>query len=187
MSFDPESILKLDGYLEPFIPAITSRYTLFQQLKQKIQNFEGGLDNFSKGYNKFGFNVLENNEVTYREWAPNASEAVLIGDFSQCHQTVEFLLLIMFNQDDWNRISHPMTRDKYGVWEIVVPPNSNGEPTIPHDSKVKVLFNSLGLSLVELLQLTDLYDITNRRADRKTSHLDKKGHSRPQRITHLRR
>ena len=82
MTFSPKTILKIDGYLEPFIPAITSRYALFQHWKDKIQSSEGGLDKFAKGYNKFGFNVHENGEIVYREWAPNASEAVLIGEFS---------------------------------------------------------------------------------------------------------
>lgn len=82
MSFDPQSILKLDGYLEPFIPAITHRYKLFQAWKDKINNSEGSLTKFSEGYNKFGFNIRDNGEIVYREWAPNANEAVLIGEFS---------------------------------------------------------------------------------------------------------
>lgn len=30
-----------------------------------------------------------------------------------------------------------MTKDEYGVWEIVIPAK-DGQPTIPHNSKVKV-------------------------------------------------
>jgi 1,4-alpha-glucan branching enzyme len=41
-----------------------------------------------QGFDKFGFNVDGNNTITYREWAPNAKEAFLIGDFS----TFMFLL-----------------------------------------------------------------------------------------------
>ena len=36
-----------------------------------------------QGTEKFGFNVDKNNNITYREWAPNATQAFLIGDFSQ--------------------------------------------------------------------------------------------------------
>jgi len=39
--------------------------------------------------------------------------------------------------DGWNRDSHEMKRDAYGVWEIVLPAQ-NGQPAIVHDSKVKV-------------------------------------------------
>lgn len=35
-----------------------------------------------QGYEKFGLNVTENGEIVYREWAPNAVQAHLIGDFS---------------------------------------------------------------------------------------------------------
>ncbi len=45
--------------------------------------------------------------------------------------------------DDWNRDSHPMTKDQFGVWEITVPPR-NGQPAIPHNSKVKVPFAPAG-------------------------------------------
>ena len=33
-----------------------------------------------------------------------------------------------------------MTKDHYGVWEIVLPP-ANGQPAIPHDSKLKVVLS----------------------------------------------
>lgn len=36
----------------------------------------------SKGFEKFGLNVNGNGDITYREWAPNAIDAHLIGDFS---------------------------------------------------------------------------------------------------------
>jgi 1,4-alpha-glucan branching enzyme len=36
-----------------------------------------------QGAEKFGFNVDSNNNIVYREWAPNATAAFLIGDFSK--------------------------------------------------------------------------------------------------------
>lgn len=35
-----------------------------------------------QGTEKFGFNVDEKGNITYREWAPNAKEAFLTGEFS---------------------------------------------------------------------------------------------------------
>ena len=49
-----------------------------------INDSEGGLEKFSKGYDLFGFNVANNGDVIYREWAPNAEQAFLVGDFSEC-------------------------------------------------------------------------------------------------------
>ena len=83
-SFDPKTILELDGYLKPEIPAISHRYDLYQKWKSTIESTEGGYDAFSKGYLKFGFNVTSDGTVVYREWAPNPVEAYLIGDFSEC-------------------------------------------------------------------------------------------------------
>jgi hypothetical protein len=82
MSFDEKEILNLDPWLEPFVPAIAHRYQCFKKWKDTIQEHEGGYDSFTKGYLKYGFNVNEDASITYREWAPNAVEAVLIGDFS---------------------------------------------------------------------------------------------------------
>jgi 1,4-alpha-glucan branching enzyme len=80
---DGKAVLALDPYLEPFVPAIEHRYNIFKEWKDKIQRTEGGYEEFTKGYKRLGFNVAEDGTVTYREWAPNASEAVLTGDFSE--------------------------------------------------------------------------------------------------------
>jgi len=81
-TFDPKTILELDGYLEPFLPAITRRHERFQEWKNAINDHEGGYDKFSRGYDQMGFTVRENGEFVYREWAPGAKEANLIGEFS---------------------------------------------------------------------------------------------------------
>ncbi|KAI4526579.1 glycoside hydrolase family 13 protein [Schizophyllum commune Loenen D] len=117
---DPKAVLEVDGYLEPNVPSIIHRHDLYRQWKDRIDEHEGGYEGFSKGFNKFGFNVRENGDVVYREWAPNATEAYLIGEFN-----------------DWNRISHPMKKDNYGVWEVTVPAK-DGVCAIPHDSKLKI-------------------------------------------------
>lgn len=82
MSLNEKTILELDSWLEPFLPAIAHRHQAFIKWKNTIQEHEGGYDAFTKGYLKFGLNVTEDASVVYREWAPNATEAVLIGDFS---------------------------------------------------------------------------------------------------------
>lgn len=83
-SFDPKPILDRDPWLEPFLPAIAHRHGRFMQWKNTIDQYEGGYETFTKGYRRFGLNIDANNVITYREWAPNAKEAVLIGEFSTC-------------------------------------------------------------------------------------------------------
>jgi hypothetical protein len=82
-TFDPNPILELDGYLRPELGALEHRYNLYQKWKTDIEKHEGGYDAFSKGYLKFGLNVATDGTVIYREWAPNAEQASLIGDFSE--------------------------------------------------------------------------------------------------------
>ncbi|KAL4819508.1 1,4-alpha-glucan-branching enzyme [Aspergillus spinulosporus] len=117
---DGTGIIDLDPWLEPFREAIKRRFNYVESWIKTVDEVEGGLDKFSKGYEKFGFNVSETGDITYREWAPNAIEAALVGDFN-----------------DWDTGANLMTRDDFGVWEIVLPAR-NGTPVIPHDSKVKI-------------------------------------------------
>ncbi|KAL0067646.1 alpha-1,4-glucan branching enzyme [Marasmius tenuissimus] len=120
-ALDPKVVLNVDPWLKTEIPGIIQRHNLFRKWKDTIELHEGGYDKFTKGYEKFGFNVRDDGEVVYREWAPNAKEAYLIGEFN-----------------DWDRSSHPMTRDEFGVWGITIPPKSPGVCAIPHDSKIKI-------------------------------------------------
>ncbi|KAJ4753330.1 hypothetical protein LUZ62_087735 [Rhynchospora pubera] len=81
---------------------------------------EGGLDAFSRGYEKLGF-TRSAEGITYREWAPGAYSASLVGDFN-----------------NWNPNADAMTKNEYGVWEIFLPNNADGSPPIPHGSRVKI-------------------------------------------------
>lgn len=75
-------VVQLDPWLSPFKDALRHRYSKAQSWIKKIGETEGGIEKFSKGTEKFGFNVRENGDIVYREWAPNALRAYLIGDFS---------------------------------------------------------------------------------------------------------
>ncbi len=75
-------ILEMDPWLKPFLPSISTRWKLFAEAKEHIQKTEGGYDSFTKGFQKFGFIIGPDGSVSYHEWAPNATQAFLIGDFS---------------------------------------------------------------------------------------------------------
>lgn len=75
-------IVQLDPWLSPFKDALRSRYSRAQKWIKTINETEGGLEKFSRGYEKFGLVVNQNGDITYREWAPNALRAYLMGDFS---------------------------------------------------------------------------------------------------------
>ena len=83
-------VVQLDPWLSPFKDALRSRFSHAQKWIKTISDTEGGLEQFSRGYEKFGFNVTPNGDIVYREWAPNAVQANLIGDFSQCAYVIVF-------------------------------------------------------------------------------------------------
>ena len=113
--------MKLDPWLGPFKDSLKSRFSHAQKWIKTINDHEGGLEKFSRGYEKFGFNVQSDGSILYREWAPNAKEAYVTGDFN-----------------NWSQESHPMKRNDFGVWEITIPAK-DGQPAIPHGSKIKTM------------------------------------------------
>ncbi|KAH9898672.1 carbohydrate-binding module family 48 [Xylariomycetidae sp. FL2044] len=117
---DGTGVVQLDPWLSPFKDSLKRRYAKAQEWIKRIDETEGGIEKFSRGAEIFGFNVDKDNNITYREWAPAAIEAYLIGDFN-----------------GWDRGSHPMKQNQYGVWEIVLPAK-DGQAAIPHNSKIKI-------------------------------------------------
>lgn len=70
-----------------YLSNLTVRYDYFRQILERVIKSEGDLDCFSRGYEHFGFNVDPmDSSITYREWAPSAQAACLIGDFSKTNR-----------------------------------------------------------------------------------------------------
>lgn len=84
-----------------------------------------------QGYKRFGINRA-NGATTYREWAPAAQAAWLIGDFNQWQGT-------------------EMKRDEFGVWAVRLRDNPDGSGAIPHKSRVKVRLQRHDGSTIDLV------------------------------------
>lgn len=74
------SILERDTYLSPFSGTLEQISRTYQDRLAQLIESEGSLDKFSK--RSLGFTV-SGKWITYREWAPNAVFAALVGDFSE--------------------------------------------------------------------------------------------------------
>lgn len=115
-----QRIYELDPYLKAHRDHLDYRFDQYKKKIALIDKHEGGLEAFSRGYEKMGFNRSPEG-IMYREWAPGAKAASLIGDFN-----------------NWNPNADIMKRNEFGVWEIFLPNNVDGSPAIPHGSRVKI-------------------------------------------------
>lgn len=109
----PLNILDYDPYLEPFKEDLSLRLFEFARTKKRLLGTDGSLVDFANGYKYFGFQQ-ESKHWTFREWAPNAKRAWLVGDFNNWENNFE------------------LKQSYGGTWEISIP------GMLPVGSKVKV-------------------------------------------------
>ncbi|MGB0525320.1 MAG: alpha amylase C-terminal domain-containing protein [Flammeovirgaceae bacterium] len=110
-------IIQEDPWLAPYEEKINDRLAHFEALKKGLSKHYGSLKKFALGHKYLGLNYDEKKEGWYyREWAPEAYELHVIGDFN-----------------DWDRTTHPMKKDEKGVWEIFI-----DDADFKHESLFKV-------------------------------------------------
>ena len=75
-------ILRNDPWLEPFAAAIEGRHAdAEKKLEELTRNTGGSLVDFANAYKYYGLH-RDTNGWVFREYAPNATNIWLIGDFS---------------------------------------------------------------------------------------------------------
>jgi len=108
-------ILEIDPWLADHAKDITLRMKLYDDTHTRLGG-GGTLSDFANGHLFYGFHHGTDGTV-FREWAPNAREIALFGDFN-----------------NWDRESHVLTPLGEGNFEITLP----GENVLPHGSRVKI-------------------------------------------------
>ena len=93
------NIIKNDPWLEPFAEAIEGRH-LHAIAKEKELVGKKSLPEFASGYLYYGLH-FESPEWVFREWAPNAKEIYLIGDFSDWKPTARYKLKRLRGTGNW--------------------------------------------------------------------------------------
>ena len=93
------NIIKNDPWLEPYKEAITGRH---QHAIDKEKELIGKktLSDFATGHLYFGLHRTEKG-WTFREWAPNATEIYLIGDFNGWQEQAKYKLKRVKNTGNW--------------------------------------------------------------------------------------
>ena len=83
-------LVRDDGWLEPFEQAIRGRHDhALWKIGQLTRNGKTTLSQFASGHLYFGLHKLAKGWV-FREWAPNATEIYLIGDFNNWQEDEKY-------------------------------------------------------------------------------------------------
>lgn len=87
------AILRNDPWLAPFENAIKGRHDdVVRKLKELTASTGGSLSDFANAYKYFGLHRQSDGSWIFREFAPNASDIWLIGDFSEWKPDERFRL-----------------------------------------------------------------------------------------------
>ena len=113
-------VLELNPQLKPFEGDIALRMELYHNTKSRLLSNGGTLKDFANGHHYFGIHHLDGKWV-YREWAPNAYQLYLTGEFN-----------------NWIQTSHPMKRLENGIWELEL----EGDDALWDGCKVKTIVDA---------------------------------------------
>ena len=116
------AIIKDDPWLEPFAPAIEGRHEDAVRKIAELTAGKGLLRDFANAHHYYGLHRTDEGGWVLREWAPNATEIYVIGQFN-----------------DWRECApYRMNRLADGNWELVLP-----ERAMKHGDlfKLKVRWN----------------------------------------------
>ena len=115
-------VLELNPQLKPFENDIKLRMDSYKAVKERLLKDGKTLNDFANAHHFFGFHRTKGGWA-YREWAPNASQLWLTGEFNE-----------------WNRTSHPLKRLENGVWELKL----RGDKALWEGCKVKTVVQANG-------------------------------------------
>lgn len=98
-------VIDRDNWLSPFAETIQDRHNaVLEKEKELLGSSKKTLKEFASGHNYYGLHRTEEGWI-FREWAPNAQEIYLIGDFS-----------------NWECLAtYRLRRLEAGNWEIALP------------------------------------------------------------------
>ncbi len=94
-------LIKNDSYLADYATAINGRHqAVFDKIQELTDGGKQTLSDFADGYLYFGLHQVDKNWVI-REWAPNATEIYLIGDFNNWVEDPKFAFKRLRGTENW--------------------------------------------------------------------------------------
>lgn len=103
-----------DPYLEPFESAIRGRHDhATWKIGQLTQNGRMSLSQFASGHEYFGLHKIPRGGWVFREWAPNATEIYLVGDFNDWKEDEAYRCRRIEGTGNWE-LKMPASALKHG-------------------------------------------------------------------------
>ena len=94
-------LVQKDAYLEPYEDAICGRHNHAEWKKNQLtNNGKTTLETFASGYDYYGLHKMKRGWV-FREWAPNATDIYLVGDFNNWQEEEKFRAKRVPGTDNW--------------------------------------------------------------------------------------
>jgi len=114
-------LLRHDEWLQPFAPAIEGRHQhVLDKLNELTMGEKQKLSEFATGYLYFGLH-LDNKRWVFREWAPNATEIYLIGEFNNWQPEEKFALKRLPKSNGTWELKLPFRTLKHGqLYKLLV-------------------------------------------------------------------
>lgn len=98
-----KTLVEMDPWLAPHERVIKARETYVSSILRRVLDGKSPAD-FALGFRHFGLHRAQDGWI-FREWAPNATRIVMVGDFSDWCESEEFTL----------------RPTKHGEWEVQLP------------------------------------------------------------------
>ena len=106
-------IVAHDPYLEPYEDAIRGRHDhAAWKIGQLTQGGKQTLSDFANGYDYYGLHKVRGGWV-FREWAPNATDIYLVGDFNEWKETEDYRCKRIEGAGNWE-LKLPTKAMKHG-------------------------------------------------------------------------
>ena len=107
-------LIRNDKYLAEYAPAIEGRHQhAINKIKELTCDGNVALSEFADGYLYFGLHRALNGGWVFREWAPNAKEIFLVGDFNGWKETSKYAMKRIKDTGNWE-IKLPKAAMKHG-------------------------------------------------------------------------
>ena len=115
ITMSKKTLVDLDPWLAPHEPVIKARETYVSSTLRRVLNDKSPAE-FALGFRHFGLHRTQDGWI-FREWAPNATRIVMVGDFSEWQEREEFAL----------------QPGRHGEWSVDLP-----EDALHHGQKYKL-------------------------------------------------